>query len=130
MALGAWFTDLIHLHAVFGAFVIGATIPKGEISEGLINKIQPLCVAFIAAMFFTYSGLNTRIDLLNNLQLWLMCGLVARCCAWQRRCLYAGGEGIRLANSRRHGDRDADEFARLDGIDHHQHRTAAWNHHA
>ncbi len=76
MALGAWFTDLIHLHAVFGAFVMGAVIPKGEISEGLIQRIQPLCVALLLPLFFTYSGLNTRIDLLNNSQLWLMCGLV------------------------------------------------------
>lgn len=29
MALGAWFTDLIGLHAVFGAFVMGAAMPRG-----------------------------------------------------------------------------------------------------
>ena len=31
MALGAWFTDLIGLHAVFGAFVMGAAMPRGVI---------------------------------------------------------------------------------------------------
>jgi Kef-type K+ transport system membrane component KefB len=76
MALGAWFTDLIHLHAVFGAFVIGAMMPRGAVSDGLIARIQPLAVALLLPLFFTYSGLNTRIGLLNSWYLWGMSLLV------------------------------------------------------
>ncbi len=76
MALGAWFTDLINLHAVFGAFIVGAIMPRGTISTGLIERIQPLTVALLLPLFFTYSGLNTRIDLLNSGFLWAICGLV------------------------------------------------------
>ena len=76
MALGAWFTDLIQLHAVFGAFIIGAMMPRGAIATGLIERIQPLTVALLLPLFFTYSGLNTRIDLLNSSYLWGICGLV------------------------------------------------------
>jgi len=76
MALGAWFTDLIHLHAVFGAFVMGAMIPRGPIAMGLIAKIQPLAVSLLLPLFFTYSGLNTKIGLLNTWYLWGMCLLV------------------------------------------------------
>lgn len=76
MALGAWFTDLIHLHAVFGAFVIGAMMPRGAVSDGLIAKIQPLAVALLLPLFFTYSGLNTQIGLLNSWYLWGMSLLV------------------------------------------------------
>jgi Kef-type K+ transport system membrane component KefB len=76
MSLGAWYTDKIHLHAVFGAFVMGTCVPRGVLSSGLIAKIQPLSVALLLPLFFTYSGLNTKIGLLNTPFLWGMCGLV------------------------------------------------------
>jgi Kef-type K+ transport system membrane component KefB len=76
MALGAWFTDLIGLHAVFGAFVMGAAIPRGAMTRDLVGRIQPLTVALLLPLFFTYSGLNTKISLLNTGFLWLMCGAV------------------------------------------------------
>ncbi len=76
MALGAWFTDMIGLHAVFGAFVMGAAMPRGVVARDLIGRIQPLTVALLLPLFFTYSGLNTKITLLNTGFLWLMCGAV------------------------------------------------------
>src|SRR6202163_1308687 len=76
MILGAFFTDLIGLHAVFGAFVMGAAMPRGVVVRDLIARIQPLTVALLLPLFFTYSGLNTQIGLLNSGFLWLMCGAV------------------------------------------------------
>jgi Kef-type K+ transport system membrane component KefB len=76
MALGAWFTDLIGLHAVFGAFVMGAAMPRGVVARDMIGRIQPLTVALLLPLFFTYSGLNTKIGLLNTSFLWAMCGAV------------------------------------------------------
>ena len=76
MALGAWFTDLIGLHAVFGAFIMGAAMPRGTITRDLIARIEPLTLALLLPLFFTYSGLNTKISLLNTGFLWLMCGAV------------------------------------------------------
>ena len=76
MALGAWFTDLIGLHAVFGAFVMGAAMPRGVVVRDLTARIQPLTVALLLPLFFTYSGLNTKIGLLNTGFLWLMCAAV------------------------------------------------------
>ena len=70
MALGAWFTDLIHLHAVFGAFVMGTAMPRGLLARGLIERIQPLAVGLLLPLFFTYSGLNTRMGLLDSPALW------------------------------------------------------------
>jgi len=76
MALGAWFTDLIGLHAVFGAFIMGAAMPRGILARDLTARIQPLAVALLLPLFFTYSGLNTKIGLLNSGYLWLMCAAV------------------------------------------------------
>lgn len=72
MCLGAWWTDYLHLHAVFGAFVIGSVIPRRWMARSMIEKLQPLTVALLLPLFFTYSGLNTKIALLNNIQLWLI----------------------------------------------------------
>ncbi len=66
MAIGAYTTDALHLHAVFGAFVVGSAIPRGAIHQGVIEKIQPLTVALLLPLFFTYSGLNTQMNLLNS----------------------------------------------------------------
>jgi Kef-type K+ transport system membrane component KefB len=76
MALGAWFTDMIGLHAVFGAFTMGAAMPRGVVSRAMAERIQPFTVAVLLPFFFTYSGLNTQIALLNSVELWIAVGLV------------------------------------------------------
>ncbi len=76
MSLGAWFTDAIGLHAVFGAFIMGAAMPRGLVAETLIARIQPLTVALLLPLFFTYSGLNTQIGLLDSAYLWCMAAMV------------------------------------------------------
>jgi len=75
MAFGAWFTDLIQLHAVFGAFIMGIAMPR-KIAQPLIAAIQPLTVALLLPLFFTYSGLNTSIGLLNSPALWGMAAVI------------------------------------------------------
>lgn len=76
MCFGSWWTDYIELHAVFGAFVMGSAMPRGMVSRTLIERTQPLAVALILPLFFTFSGLNTRLGLLNSPTLWLFCGAV------------------------------------------------------
>ena len=73
MSAAAWFTDKIGLHAVFGAFVLGTAVPRGTVTRDLIARIQPLTVALLLPLFFTFSGLNTKMNLLNSGFLWLMC---------------------------------------------------------
>ena len=97
MALGAWFTDRIGLHAVFGAFVMGAAIPRGIVARDLIARIQPLTVALLLPLFFTYSGLNTRIGLLNSWFLWGICLAVLAAAVlgkWAACALAARATGI------------------------------------
>lgn len=72
MALGSWFTDAIGLHAVFGAFVMGASMPRGLVARSLVERVKPLTAALLLPLFFAYSGLNTRLGLLNSAPLWGM----------------------------------------------------------
>jgi Kef-type K+ transport system membrane component KefB len=76
LAFGAWFTEWVGLHAVFGAFVMGAVMPRGVLANALITRIEPLTLALLLPLFFTFSGLNTQIALLDSGYLWLMAGLV------------------------------------------------------
>jgi Kef-type K+ transport system membrane component KefB len=76
LALGAWFTDAIGLHAVFGAFIMGAAMPRGLVADALRERIQPLTVALLLPLFFTYSGLNTQIGLLDSAYLWGLAGVI------------------------------------------------------
>ncbi len=59
--LSAWFTDTIGIHTVFGGFILGIAMPRGVITQDLTKKLEPFTVIFLLPMFFTYSGLNTRL---------------------------------------------------------------------
>ena len=69
---GAWITDSIGIYAVFGAFIMGAAIPRGKFADTIQAQIEPLTIGLLLPLFFTYSGLNTRLDLVNTPTLWLM----------------------------------------------------------
>lgn len=77
--IGAWFTDVIQIYAVFGAFVMGLAMPRGKFAEELHAKVRPLTVALILPVFFVYSGLNTKISLVNTAELWLITLAVLAC---------------------------------------------------
>ena len=62
--LSAFAMDAIGIHAVFGGFLLGAALPRGPLTEKLREQLQPFVVIFLLPLFFTYSGLNTRLALL------------------------------------------------------------------
>ncbi|MBJ7437507.1 MAG: cation:proton antiporter [Sphingopyxis sp.] len=68
-ALSAFVMDAVGIHAVFGGFLLGVCMPRGLLTEEIRRKIEPLTVVLLLPMFFTYSGLNTRLDMVNNWQL-------------------------------------------------------------
>lgn len=70
--LGAWFTDRIGIYAVFGAFIMGAAMPRGRFAHEVQRQIEPLTTSFLLPLFFVYSGLHTRITLLDTPWLWLV----------------------------------------------------------
>ena len=72
MSLSAFATDRLGLHAVFGGFLMGTAIPRGIMAHQVTKRVEPMTVALLLPMFFTFSGLNTRIGLLNTLDGWIM----------------------------------------------------------
>ncbi len=76
VAFGAWFTDQVGIYAVFGAFLLGVSVPRGVLSRDLHRLIEPLTTALFVPLFFVYSGLNTQLTLVNSPGLWMMTALV------------------------------------------------------
>lgn len=72
----SWFTDLIGIYAVFGAFVLGASMPKGAFAALLTERVEQLTTSLFLPMFFVYSGLNTKLGLVNTPALWGLTALV------------------------------------------------------
>ena len=70
--LSAFLMDAIGIHAIFGGFILGAVMPRGLFAAELKKKIEPLAVILLLPMFFTFSGLNTRMDMVNSGQLLLV----------------------------------------------------------
>ncbi|MFX7853821.1 cation:proton antiporter, partial [Acinetobacter baumannii] len=64
--LSAFIMDAVGIHSIFGGFILGTVMPRGRFSEELKKKVEPLAVVLLLPMFFTYSGLNTRLDMINS----------------------------------------------------------------
>jgi Kef-type K+ transport system membrane component KefB len=75
LMLGSWTTDAVGIHSVFGGFILGVAMPRGFFANELRKQLEPMAVIFLLPMFFTFSGLNTRLDTVNSPQL-ILIGLV------------------------------------------------------
>ncbi len=70
-------TELIGIHLIFGAFLIGAVMPKeARLTKELAETTENFVLIVLLPIFFAYSGLRTQIGLLSSVPLWTLCGLV------------------------------------------------------
>lgn len=73
--LSAYATELIGIHALFGAFMAGVIMPTNlNFRENITKKIEDVALILFLPLFFAFTGLRTEIGLLNSLELWLICG--------------------------------------------------------
>ena len=70
----ALITETIGIHFIFGAFLIGAVMPKNAgLTRELAEKTEDFVLVFLLPLFFAYSGLKTEVGLLNSPDKWLLC---------------------------------------------------------
>ncbi|MBS9388311.1 MAG: cation:proton antiporter [Dolichospermum sp. WA123] len=73
----ALITEFIGIHLIFGAFLLGAVMPKDEeLVRELAIKTEDFVLIFLLPIFFAYSGLKTQIGLLNSPKLWLLSAVI------------------------------------------------------
>jgi Kef-type K+ transport system membrane component KefB len=70
-------TEVIGIHALFGAFMAGVCMPPDrELRQFLRERLETFSTAFLLPLFFAFTGLRTQIGLLNDWQGWLLCLVV------------------------------------------------------
>jgi Kef-type K+ transport system membrane component KefB len=77
LLLSAITTELIGIHAIFGAFLLGVVIPHDSpIARAFVAKLEDLVTVLLLPAFFAFTGMRTRIGLVSGLEQWLVCGLI------------------------------------------------------
>jgi Kef-type K+ transport system membrane component KefB len=73
----ALMTEWIGIHAVFGAFLLGAVIPHDSaIARAFTGKLHDIVTILLLPAFFAFTGMRTEIGLVSGLEQWLICGLI------------------------------------------------------
>jgi Kef-type K+ transport system membrane component KefB len=76
LILSAFATQIIGIHALFGAFLAGVVMPQlPHFRKLIIDKIEDIAVTLLLPLFFVFTGLRTEIGLLNSPYLWGICGI-------------------------------------------------------
>jgi Kef-type K+ transport system membrane component KefB len=75
--VSAWATEAIGVHALFGAFLLGAVIPHDSaVARLFTHKLEDVVMILLLPVFFAYTGLNTRLGLVSRPEDWLVCGVI------------------------------------------------------
>ncbi len=77
LLISASATELIGIHAVFGAFALGAVIPHDSgMARELTDRLEDIVIVLLLPAFFAYTGLRTQIGLVSGYEQWMMCALI------------------------------------------------------
>lgn len=76
LIVSSYLTEILGLHALFGAFVAGVVMPDNiKFRKIMTEKVEDVSLALFLPLFFVSTGLRTEIGLLNSPELWYMCGI-------------------------------------------------------
>ncbi len=112
MFAAAWFTDLVGIYSVFGAFIAGIVMPRGPLLDTIKDRFEPLTAYVLLPAFFIYSGLNTQLSLILNwstlavavavlvVSFAVKFGAVGLAARWQGMSWFEAGSMGSLANAR------------------------------
>ena len=77
LIISSYLTEIIGIHALFGAFMTGAIMPDiTKIRKIIIEKIEDVALILLLPLFFVFTGLRTQIGLINDVYLWKITGLI------------------------------------------------------
>lgn len=75
--LSAMITEIIGIHALFGAFFAGVIMPQNaDLRQRASERVEYVSELVLLPLFFALTGLRTQIGLLNDAHLWGICGFV------------------------------------------------------
>lgn len=75
--LSALATEWVGIHAIFGAFLLGAIVPHdSSLARHVTAKLEDAASGLLLPAFFAFTGMRTQIGLVSGTDAWLMCGLI------------------------------------------------------
>jgi Kef-type K+ transport system membrane component KefB len=77
LLLSSCVTEMIGIHALFGAFMAGVIMPENMRFRNIfIEKIEDVALVLLLPLFFVFTGLRTQVGLLNDPYAWKALGLI------------------------------------------------------
>ena len=77
LMVSSYCTEVIGIHALFGAFMTGAIMPDiSRFRNVFIEKVEDISVILLLPLFFVFTGLRTEIGLINEPYLWKVTGCI------------------------------------------------------
>ncbi|MNQ25293.1 High-affinity Na(+)/H(+) antiporter NhaS3 [compost metagenome] len=77
LILSSYATEVIGIHALFGAFMTGAIMPDvPKFRTIFIEKVEDVSLILLLPLFFVFTGLKTEIGLINDPYLWRVTGFI------------------------------------------------------
>ena len=74
LLVAALTTERIGIHALFGAFLVGAVIPHdSQLARDIREKFEDLVVVLFLPVFFAFTGMRTQLGLLHSFRDWMVC---------------------------------------------------------
>ena len=75
--ISALATEWIGIHAIFGAFLLGAVVPHdSRLAREVTRKTHDVVTVLLLPAFFAYTGMRTQIGLVAGVEQWLICGAI------------------------------------------------------
>jgi Kef-type K+ transport system membrane component KefB len=77
LLFSAMTAEWIGIHAIFGAFLLGAIIPHdSDIARDFTNKLEDIVKILLLPAFFAYTGMRTEIGLVSGWEAWMFCAVI------------------------------------------------------
>jgi Kef-type K+ transport system membrane component KefB len=75
--VAALFTERIGIHLLFGAFLLGAIMPKEpKFVRYVLDRFETIVVTLLLPLFFAFTGLRTNVGLVKGSEMWMYCGII------------------------------------------------------
>ena len=73
----ALFTEYLGIHLLFGAFLMGAIMPKeSRFVRYVLDRFETITITLLLPLFFAFTGLRTNIAAVKGPEMWMYCGLI------------------------------------------------------
>lgn len=77
LIVSSYLTEIIGIHALFGAFMTGVIMPDiSKFRNVFIEKVEDVSLILLLPLFFVFTGLRTEIGLINEPYLWKVTGFI------------------------------------------------------